>query len=157
MKITAWRIVHEKHRTAGFDGEGARLFGGRFNGRGTPMVYTSTTLSLAMLELLVHLDRTRPLARHVAVSVTFEDSLLRYIDPSDLPQDWRRSVTPVSTQLLGDRWIESGPSVALAVPSVLLPDEMFGREQNIIINPRHQRFPDLEFGEQLPLHLDTRL
>ena len=38
------------------DGEGARLFGGRWNSPGRPMIYTAASPSLAVLEVLVHLD-----------------------------------------------------------------------------------------------------
>lgn len=157
MTITAWRIVNETRRDAAFDGDGARLFGGRFNSRGAPMVYTSTALSLAMLELLVHVDQARPLARHVAISVLLDESLLRFVDPPELPEDWKRPVTPSTTQRLGDLWIESNASVALAVPSVLLPERMFGVEHNILVNPRHKRFSSIEIGRPQPLPFDDRL
>ena len=52
----AWRMVKEKHAATASDGEGAWLFGGRWNSRGTRGVYTSATLSLAALESLVHLN-----------------------------------------------------------------------------------------------------
>lgn len=157
MTITSWRIVHEKHRAGAFNGEGARLFGGRFNSRGKPIVYSSSALSLAMLELLVHLDRSGPLSRHVAMPVILDDSLLRFVDPLELPQDWNAPSIPSSTQHLGDRWIQSGASVALAVPSVLLPEGMFGSEHNLLINPRHEQVSEIEFGEPQRLSLDARL
>ena len=55
MRITAWRIVKAKHKKRAFDGEGARIAGGRWNKIGTPMVYTADSLALAALELIVHL------------------------------------------------------------------------------------------------------
>jgi RES domain-containing protein len=69
----AWRIVREDHRSAAFDGEGAWLFGGRWNSRGTRMVYTSITLSLAALETLVHLNP--PVAfKYVAIPIDFDEA-----------------------------------------------------------------------------------
>lgn len=157
MSITAWRVVSETRRTTAFDGEGARLFGGRFNSRGTPVVYTSSALSLSSLELLVHVDRTRPLAQHVAIPVTLDESTLRFVDPAELPEHWRRSVTPASTQIVGDRWIESEVSVALAVPSVLLPTRVYGTEYNILLNPRHEGFATIEIGDPVRFAFDERL
>lgn len=55
MKRRAWRLVKQKHAATAFDGDGARLFGGRWNAPGSRVIYTSTTLSLAALEILVHL------------------------------------------------------------------------------------------------------
>lgn len=56
MKRRAWRIVKEKHAATAFSGEGARLYGGRWNSVGTSLVYTSGTKALAALESLVHLN-----------------------------------------------------------------------------------------------------
>ena len=56
MIIRAWRIVQMRFTDRAFEGEGARLFGGRWNRRGTPIIYTAESLSLAMLEILVNLD-----------------------------------------------------------------------------------------------------
>jgi len=160
VTISAWRIVSEMHSHSAFDGEGARIFGGRFNRRGTAVVYTSTALSLAILELLVHTDDVRPLVRHVAIRISLEESLVRFVDSRDLPVDWNRQVTPSSAQTFGERWIESGASVALAVPSVLLPDQLAWSEQkteyNILLNPRHEDFTSIDIGPAAPLRLDDR-
>ncbi len=59
MKITAWRIFKKKHRASAFAGEGARRFGGRWNSKGVAIIYTSGTVSLAVLEILVHLETPR--------------------------------------------------------------------------------------------------
>ena len=56
MSITAWRIVRARFADSAFDGEGARRYGGRWNSRGTRMVYTAGSQALAALEMLVHLD-----------------------------------------------------------------------------------------------------
>ena len=52
----AWRLVKARHAAGAFDGEGARLHGGRWNSRGARVVYVSSSRSLAALELLVHLE-----------------------------------------------------------------------------------------------------
>ena len=62
MIIRAWRIVQMRFADRAFEGERARLFGGRWNRRGTPIIYTAESLSLATLEILVNLDSATTLA-----------------------------------------------------------------------------------------------
>ena len=54
--FSVWRITSNKFIKSAFNGEGARLFGGRWNSRGTPLIYTAESKSLAALEILVHLE-----------------------------------------------------------------------------------------------------
>ena len=65
-----WRLVKQRHIATAFDGEGARLYGGRWNSRGTPMVYLSASLSLAALELFMHLSAKDARLRLAAIPVT---------------------------------------------------------------------------------------
>ena len=93
----AWQIVKERHATDAFDGEGARLYGGRWNSRGTRLVYASATLSLAALENLVHL--APPVTfRFVAYRVEFAESLVESIPVPGLPGDWTEEPPTRSTQ-----------------------------------------------------------
>src|SRR5262245_29579658 len=72
VTLTAWRIVKARHAANAFDGEGARLEGGRWNSPGTPTVYTSQSAALAALELLVHLGRGSILSAYTLIPCTFE-------------------------------------------------------------------------------------
>jgi RES domain-containing protein len=74
----AWRIVKEKHVGAAFSGEGAAKTGGRWNSRGVPVVYTSSTKSLAALETLVHLNPP-VLFKYVAFRLEFDDALVEQV------------------------------------------------------------------------------
>ena len=60
--ISASRICKTRHLATALSGEGARLNGGRWNSPGLPAVYTSSSLSLATLEVLVHLEDPELLA-----------------------------------------------------------------------------------------------
>ncbi len=66
--VTAWRIVKSRVSTAAFDGEGARLFGGRWNSPGVPAVYASESRALALLEVLVGLGDTTQLDAYVLLN-----------------------------------------------------------------------------------------
>lgn len=151
MKQQAWRIVKEKHAATAFDGEGAWRFGGRWNSPGTRVVYTSATLSLAALEILVHL--TPPVMfKFVAIPVEFDDALVETVTSAALPVDWTLEPPPPSTQKLGDVWVKEVRSAVLALPSAIIPGEL-----NYVLNPAHADFRKLVIGKPSPFSFDPRL
>lgn len=135
-----------------FDGEGARQQGGRWNSPGVRIVYAAQTLSLAVLEVLVHLQDTGPLEAYVAFEVEFDASLVEQIDSTKLPVDWRRTPAPVELQAVGDDWVASGRSAALRVPSAIVPEE-----STFLLNPVHADFPSISIGAPRRIELDSRL
>ena len=149
----AWRIVKEAHAAIAFDGEGARLFGGRWNSRGVRMVYASATLSLAALEALVHLNPPVTL-RYVALPINFDESLLDILPAARLPADWASEPPRSSTQALGDQWVKQARSVVLQVPSAIIPSE-----PNFLLNPTHPSFRKIRIGKPRPFSFsfDRRL
>jgi len=152
VPITAWRIVKAKHAAGAFDGEGARIEGGRWNSPGTPVVYTSQSAALAALEMLVHLGHGSTLLAYVLIPCTFDKAVVSRLDPKRLPKNWRSYPAPSSLQLLGDQWIKSGASAVLEVPSALI-----ATESNYLLNPRHQRFADIRVEPPQPFAFDLRL
>lgn len=116
------------------------------------MIYTAETQSLAALEMLVHLDAPALLDRYVLIEVKIEEPLILRLDLKSWPKDWRQSPAPARLREIGDAWIEAGKSVALRVPSALVPDEA-----NFLLNPRHPDFHRLRIGRPLPFHYDPRL
>ena len=147
---TAWRLVKARHARTAFDGEGARLYGGRWNSPATRMVYTAATPSLAVLEILVHLHATAPLGGYVLIEAQVPESLIE--EPARLPADWRVMPAPGSTRRMGDEWIRTGRSAAWAVPSVISPSERL-----ILLNPAHRDFARVRLGRPRPFLLDPRL
>lgn len=147
----AWRIVKEKHAATAFDGEGARLYGGRWNSLGTPVVYTSATLSLAALENLVHLT---PPVRFVfsAIPVDFDDTFVEVVDPAGLPSHWREKPPSSFTMEIGDLWVRESRSAVMKLPSALIPGE-----SNFLLNPRHPEFKKIVIGPPEPFSFDPRL
>ncbi len=144
----AWRITREKHAANPFDGEGARLYGSRWSTPGTRVAFVSGSLSLATLEVLVHLQDSSPLASYVVFTVEFSEELVQ--DHGPLPKNWRSFPAPPETREMGDVWINSNSSVLLRVPSVIIV-----HEYNFLINPVHHDFPKLIIRGPMPLDVDA--
>jgi RES domain-containing protein len=148
-----WRVVKRAHAATAFDGKAAQRFGGRWNSPGRRAVYASATKSLAVLEVLVHLEVVgRPLPRFVAFTFTVDDALVDRLPAARMPRHWRTAVGLPATQRIGDEWLASGRAVALAVPSAIVPEE-----SNYLLNPAHPAFARLRFGRFVPFLLDPRL
>jgi RES domain-containing protein len=150
--ITAWRLVMAKFAEHVFDGQGARLYGGRWNSPGKPVVYCSATASLAALEVLANLQRSELLSAYALASCSFDSKLVTAVDDHDLPANWRQSPAPLALAAIGDTWIRTGRSAVLAVPSAVID-----REKNYLLNPRHPDFPRVTLGEPKPFAFDLRL
>jgi len=116
---SAWRIVRAPRSQSAFTGEGARVYGGRWNSRGTAVVYVSEHESLAALELFVHLTPLSPKDRYLSFRLEWEGKLTAYFPVKNLPPNWNAEPPSYQTMQIGDDWIRAGKSVVLAVPSVL--------------------------------------
>jgi RES domain-containing protein len=117
------------------------------------MAYTSEHLSLAALELLVHFRTNAATNAFLAFPAEVPDELARQIaQVSDLPSNWRSS-GPIARLLeIGDGWLAEGSSVALVVPSAVIPHEF-----NVLLNPRHPEFERVQIGEPEVFRFDERL
>jgi len=149
---TAWRIVKARHAATAFDGEGARLYGGRWNSRGLPVIYTAASPALAVLELLVHLGSSVVLPAYVTIACTFDEGIVLRLDRERLPTDWRSSPALPQLAQLGDAWLKDGTSAVLEVPNAIIP-----AESNYLINPRHPAFASIDIDEPQRFELDLRL
>ena len=149
---TVWRIVKPHRVGDAFSGEGARLYGGRWNSKGTAMVYAAESKSLAALEILVHIDAAELLEDYLCMSVRFDARLIRTLDYAALPANWRNPMAPASTRGMGDGWVAGAFSVILKVPSIVVPGE-----SNYLINPAHRNFGKLKIGAPEPFEFDPRL
>ena len=148
---TAWRIVKEKHAATAFDGEGAWLFGGRWNSRGTRVVYASESKALATLESLVHLNPPVTF-KYVAIAIEFDEKLVETITPASLPTVWTEEPPPPSTKAIGDQWVKEARSAVLELPSVIIQTE-----SNYLLNPTHPDFRKVRIGKAGPFAFDPRL
>lgn len=147
-----WRIVKTKFAGHAFDGEGARLYGGRWNSPGVRMVYTSQSLALAALEILAHLGQAGALASYSRCAIHFDEGLFTSLDRSLLPANWRAYPAPPELQTIGNRWVAGETSAVLEVPSVLVETE-----SNYLLNPLHPDFGSLVIEPPEPFDFDRRL
>jgi RES domain-containing protein len=135
------------------DGEGARLYGGRWNSPGRPAVYTSSSRALAALEYLVHVDPVNVPSDLVLLTIDVPDTAPRdAIDPAALPARWAADAEPPECQALGDAWLRAGATLALEVPAAPVPEE-----RNVILDPRHPAHAGVRIVSSRPFVFDPRL
>jgi RES domain-containing protein len=148
----AWRIVQAHVADRAFSGEGARRYGGRWNSKGHAVVYTASSISLSILEVLVHIPIYDILEEYVYIPVEFNQKFVLSLKPDELPDNWNKDPSPQAIKQIGDSWVESQKSVILEVPSAIVPSE-----KNFLINPAHSDFSKLKIGEPVKLEFDPRL
>jgi RES domain-containing protein len=152
VSVIAWRIIQRKFAKLALRGEGARLFGGRWNSPGHAIVYTAQSLALAALEILVHVDSDKLLQDYVAIPVTVDPRLIAQVEESALPNNWRAYPASKATRTIGDAWISEGVLPVLQVPSAVIPTEF-----NFLLNPSHKDFRKLRIGKPQRFQFDRRL
>jgi len=149
---SGWRLVKKEFAASAFDGEGARINSGRWNSVGVAVVYSAQSQSLALLEVLVHLEDRSLLSKYWMGAVHFKESHISRIDERKLPPNWRDEVPPMALQEIGDEWVKERRSVVLRVPSAIVVDEV-----NYLINPQHPDFNSLQIEQPHPFPVDERL
>lgn len=135
--MLAYRIATEAptYKADDLSGTGAKVDGGRWNSIGTPVLYTSPTIALAVLETVVHIGSGGlPLNRYL-VELEIPDPVWaarQGIDHKTAPVGWDALPTGLTSIEFGDDWLKAKTSALLLLPSVIVPEE-----QNILINPQH--------------------
>jgi RES domain-containing protein len=152
--LKVYRICKARWADSSLSGEGARIAGGRWNTEGTALVCTSATISLALLETLVHIDPDNVPSDFVIVPIEIPDILgaPRVLSAAELPLDWRAMPFSQSTQTLGDTWVAARSELVLSVPSTVVP-----QERNLLINPSHPMVAQVVVEEALAFSFDPRL
>lgn len=142
----------DSHFAEQMNGEGARLFGGRWNETGDACIYTSATRSLAILEYVanVRLENIPPALSITGYSVPAQ--LCRWIEKNDLPEDWQSIPPPLSTRSFGSRLLADKEYACFAVPSVIVPAEF-----NFILNPAAELFSQVKVISVEEFVLDIRI
>ncbi len=150
MKV--WRICRAIHAADAFSGDGARLFGGRWNSQGVRIVYTSSSLALAAVETFVHLEPNLQPDDLVSIEAEIPTGLaVEHLDLRSLPRKWYE-LRDDALKIIGDRWIRGGKAVALQVPSAAIR-----REWNVLLNPEHPDFRKLRIEKPKAFEFDLRM
>jgi RES domain-containing protein len=151
--ITVFRLLKHQYAADPLSPEGARKYGGRWNSKGTPVVYAADSIALAVLEVLVHLHRSEVMNAYSLCTITLPDDLIQSLDPATLPSDWRDDPSPSSTVDIGDQWAASMGSLGLWVPSTIIP-----QQNNILLNSNYPSFYTLAKTIVVtPFEFDARL
>lgn len=151
--ITGYRLVSPRWASTALSGEGARKYGGRWNSPGHPAVYLAESRALCALELLVHLTTPETRAKpFVLLEVTIPADSLESLAASALPPDWNISPPTMESMTIGNDWLTRNQSLALRVPSTIVPEEF-----NLVVNVSHPEMRKVTVETERRFHFDPRL
>lgn len=131
-------------------GNGAMKRGGRWNSAGFPVLYTSTTISLSLLELFVYNASYEELMNHYLMRIEVPDIYTGEPVLVSVKPGWQKDLG--YSQFIGDSFLKLKKSLLLRVPSAIIPDE-----NNILINPLHPNSKKLKIIDASPFQFDSRL
>ena len=146
-----WRLTQPQFADE-LDGEGSRLFAGRWNSQGRSALYAASRLSLAVLEVYVNIPQelrdNLPLLRAVQVAIP-SDADTTQVSPEQLARFMAQSDPMAASRRVGDDWLDRGETLVLEVPSVLVPEET-----NLVLNPAHPRMREIKIVSARTFHFD---
>lgn len=147
FRIAKTQYIHD------LSGTGTMLYGGRWNRKNIPIIYSAENRSLAALEFLVHVPLSIvPSNLSIACLEIPDDIVPEQISMTQLPKNWRDYPAPPALAHLGSEWALSRRSLLLRVPSVVVVDEF-----NILINPKHSNINRVTISRVESYIFDRRL
>jgi RES domain-containing protein len=151
MPLHLWRIVTGPHPI--WSGEGARLFGQRWNPPGLSAIYTGTSFAVCLVEVLVHANRRSPPSAARYVEAVVPDDVSRETFDPAAHVGWDDPLDISVGQAFGKIWIGERRSALLLVPSVVTG----GRDVNVVVNPEHPDAARILVGPEMSAVFDPRL
>ncbi len=150
--MLVYRLLQAAFRHEPLSGQGAALYGGRWNPKGVSLLYTTESPALSLLEVLVHLNPKR-IPEYYLVTLELPDSIRSY-QAQELPPDWRAtgSAQPLPSQTFLLDWLRNPASLVVEVPSSIVPIMA-----NYLINPRHELFSSCRVANSERFDIDERL
>jgi RES domain-containing protein len=134
-------------------GRGAELTGGRWNGKGFAMLYTSSSRALCVTEIAVHMPLGLVPKDYFLTTLFFPDDVpMQMIATTDLPSDWNSLPRGNATQEIGNKFITDAIYLVLKVPSAVVQDEY-----NYVFNPYHKLMKKVKIKSIDPFRFDERL
>lgn len=150
MKV--YRLSKRKYASQ-LNGKGAAKFGNRWNSKGVEMIYTAESRSLAMAEVVVHLTLATLPSDFVMIEIDIPNKLeVLEIESSALKKDWKNNPPSMSTQSIGDEFVNASKQCVMKVPSVVVQGDF-----NYLINPHHSDFRKIKVSEIISFPFDSRL
>ncbi len=131
-------------------GEGAKKWGGRWNSPGIPVVYTSFSISLSLLELLIYQSSYEEIVVNRLMQIEVPDNLFQSLSTGSLKNNWQNDID--YCRFIGNEFLQNKKSLMLKVPSAIIPDEY-----NILLNPAHPAFGKCRLLSSRLFKFDTRL
>ena len=152
--MVLWRLVPERRAATVWDGEGPRIYGGRWNNKGTACVYLSEHLSLSALETLVHAAPADLPGKYVACALSVPDDVTVEVvsNPAKHSPHWASAPEVPELKAYGDKWVKDGGSALLRVPSAIIQ-----HESNFVLNIAHADFKRMKPESQRDFFFDPRL
>ncbi len=148
MKV--YRITASKHATD-IKGAGAALYPGRWNKKGTPVLYTGESKEIALLETIVHTPAML-IPELDILTIEIPDDSITALLPSELPANWASYPAPTILSEIGEFWIRNEKTIALKIPSCIIPTAF-----NYILNCNHKDYNKVRIIEHSKFPLDSRL
>lgn len=150
--MEVFRLARKKHPIA-LSGKGASICGGRWNSKGTEMVYSAQSRALAMAEVAVHLSIGTLPNDFVMLTINIPKEIkIVSVDEKILTKGWNVFPYGFTTQILGDEFIRKNEFCVLKVPSAVVKGDY-----NYLINPFHKDFSKLTIIEQEDFPFDKRI
>ena len=87
--IEAWRLADPEWEDTPekmLSGDGAEQYGGRWNSRGTPVVYLGESRALVCMEMLAHAQDSNLLDQYVLMAVSIPVDSILQLDSTTLPE-----------------------------------------------------------------------
>ena len=150
--MNVYRICKDIH-SHDLTGKGAELFGGRWNKKGTPLLYTSGSRALAVLEMLVHVPPNLIPKNLSIVTIDVPDILkIHSLEKNSLPKKWNTFPAPLELHDIIAKWLKSNTSVVIKVPSAIV-----NKEDNFLLNPNHKDYNKIKIITAEKFRIDKRL
>jgi RES domain-containing protein len=153
VTLTVFRLGKSIYRAQLFSGQGGLYASGRWTPRGLPVVYTSASISLAVLEYTVSYRRRGWVPATVLGRASIPAAVpMETLMPGDLPPKWSAADPPPQLQNIGGKWLRRAKTAVLQVPSAIVTEEW-----NYLLNPLHPDFRKLKLGAPERFIFDRRL
>lgn len=148
--MLVYRLCNPKY-AADLSGTGAAITGGRWNKKGRAVLYTSESVALALLEIVVNIP---PMFQPNLNLLTFEipESLIFEIPKRELPYNWNKYPSPYILSELGEKYYKDPGLLGIKVPSAVVSSDY-----NFILNPNNREFSQVKIQKNEPFIFDPRL